>query len=362
MDRSTSKVPELRDARRARRWRAPSHAALAIACFAVAGQPGPARAQGADKAAAEALFDEGLALLKAGKLTEACAKLEGSQRLDAAVGTLLYLGECYEKSGRLASAWATFREAASAARAAGQTARARQGQERADRLEPRLSRLALDVPDAVKSLPGFVLERDGAPVAPALYGVPVPVDAGERKLVARAAGHAEWTSSAKVEGEGKTTRVAVPALERLPEPPPAERAVEPAPPPPPRAAAPAAPPPRAPEADAGTSQRTWGWVAGGVGLVGVGIGTVFGLRALSRNAEAEDECPRGDVCDTRRGVELTEEAKDAAFVSNVAVGLGAVALAGGVVLWLTAPSAPEQVAVEVRPSTGGATLGLGGRF
>jgi len=60
---------------------------------------------------------------------------------DPAVGTLLYLAECLEKSGRTASAWATFREASSAARASGQAERARIGQERASKLESRLVRL-----------------------------------------------------------------------------------------------------------------------------------------------------------------------------------------------------------------------------
>src|SRR5690606_40388855 len=58
-------------------------------------------AQGAnDKAAAEALFDEGVKLLKDGKYEEACRKLETSQRVDPGIGTLIYLGECYKKAGR----------------------------------------------------------------------------------------------------------------------------------------------------------------------------------------------------------------------------------------------------------------------
>src|SRR6478735_9605838 len=50
-----------------------------------------------DQAKAEALFDEGRRLLAAARFAEACPKFAESQRLDSALGTLLNLGDCYEK-------------------------------------------------------------------------------------------------------------------------------------------------------------------------------------------------------------------------------------------------------------------------
>ncbi|MBK7777474.1 MAG: hypothetical protein IPI43_25675 [Sandaracinaceae bacterium] len=67
------------------------------------------------QAAAEALFREGRRLMEEGNYDEACPKFEASNRLDVAVGTLLNLGVCWEQGGRLASAWATFLEAAALA-------------------------------------------------------------------------------------------------------------------------------------------------------------------------------------------------------------------------------------------------------
>src|SRR5215470_3965724 len=98
-----------------------------------------------DKAAAEALFDQGRAAMQDGDFGKACGLLERSQHIDPGVGTLLYLAECYEKSNRTASAWATFREAADAADRAKESVRARTGRDRAARLEPFLSRLTIQV-------------------------------------------------------------------------------------------------------------------------------------------------------------------------------------------------------------------------
>src|SRR5258706_9611233 len=66
---------------------------------------------------AQSLFDEGRALIKAGKVAEACTAFEGSQKLDPAVTTLLNLAECREQNRQLATAWGAFLDANRLARA-----------------------------------------------------------------------------------------------------------------------------------------------------------------------------------------------------------------------------------------------------
>src|ERR1041385_700610 len=91
----------------------------------------PALAQGeGNKAAAEALFSAGRDLMAAGKFDDACAKFEASQKLDAGLGTLLYLADCYERANRLASAWATFKEAESIAMGRNDASRAQIAKDR----------------------------------------------------------------------------------------------------------------------------------------------------------------------------------------------------------------------------------------
>src|SRR5271156_1769624 len=95
-----------------------------LACAGVPLASGAARAQApappasaTDKVAAEALFEEGRRLVAAGSFADACPKFADSERLDPSGGALLNLASCYEKLGRSATAWVTYREAASAASA-----------------------------------------------------------------------------------------------------------------------------------------------------------------------------------------------------------------------------------------------------
>jgi len=327
----------------------------AVTLFGWVGAPADAAAQASasDKAAAESLFDRGLALMRDGKFQEACRALEQSQSIERGIGTMLYLAECYEKLGRTASAWALFREAASEARAGGQNSRAEAGAARAALLEPKLSKLAVQV-DPKNTMPGFELFRDGQPLSHGMFGVAVPVDPGEHKLEARAPGYLPWSGSTRVGLEGDTATVGVPELQ-----PDTSKVAEPAPQlsslPSPAAST---PPDREPMRS--SPQRTAGLVVGAVGIASLGIGSYFGLSALGKKNDAEDRCP-DDPCGDKQGVELTEDAKDAATLSNVFMLGGAALAATGIVLYLTAPS-PGAPTASVSSDGQSVKLHVGGAF
>jgi serine/threonine-protein kinase len=325
----------------------------------------PAHAQDASgKAAAEALFESGVQLMKAGRFAEACPKLETSQRVDPGVGTLLYLAECYERLGRTASAWATFREAESLARASNQADRARTAQARAQKLEPELSYLTVSLAPEAR-IEGLVVRRGATVVLPGLYGVAAPVDPGVVEIDAGAPGHRRYSAQVKVGPRAKEV-VTVPKLE-------AEPAAEPLPASPPA-------PGLAPSVSSGSTEgapssvrtdsppesepdHTLAYVVGGVGIIGIGIGSYFGLRAISKNSDAEAFCKPGNAC-TQEGLNLTEEADNAATISNIGFALGGAALATGVVLYFMAPGGDETTALRVAPAVAknGAGLSVGGTF
>src|SRR5688572_7702878 len=89
-------------------------------------------------AAAQALFEQAKALVAQGKVEQACPKFEESQRLDPGVGTQFNLADCYERTGRLASAYTTFMDVAAATRQLGQVDREVVARERASAIKPRL--------------------------------------------------------------------------------------------------------------------------------------------------------------------------------------------------------------------------------
>jgi hypothetical protein len=292
-----------------------------------------ALAQSTDKAAAEALFDQGVRLMKQNSFAEACPKLEESERIDPAVGTLLYLGECYERVAKTASAWAAFREAASLATNSNQPDRARVAMARAQELEPKLSRLSIELAPEVSRLEGVVVKRGNQRIEASVHGVPLPVDPAEYRIEVSAPGYEPWSTSVKVEAGGSAS-VRVPALLKAPESPkptlPAPGSGASSPPPG------EAPLPPTAASHAGLStQQTLGVVVGAVGLVGVGVGSYFGIRAISKNSDAEQHCPRGTLCDDKQGEDLTNKAQSAARASNIAFAIGGGLLAVGAVVYLT---------------------------
>ncbi len=195
------------------RWRARAVLGLWAAGFFLGTWTGerPAAAQtAADKAAAEALFDEGKRLFIEKKYAEACPRLEGSQRIDPGIGTLLFLADCYEKQGRLASAWATFREASYAAKAAGQADREKVASDRAQALEPHLYRLTVNV---TTPAPGLKVTRNDTEVKAETWSAALPVDPGPYTLSATAPGKKAWSMHLEIPSSAGSQTVTVPALD-----------------------------------------------------------------------------------------------------------------------------------------------------
>lgn len=120
-----------------------------------------------------------------------------------------------------------------------------------------------------------------------------------------------------------------------------------------------------PEASSG-AQRAAGLVLGGVGVAGIGVGAIFGLLAKADNDEATTHCVVGNACD-QEGVSLGRSAQSSATASTISFIAGAGALAAGVALLLTAPSAPKApspTALRARGGAGpgGVALSLGGAW
>jgi hypothetical protein len=112
----------------------------------------------------------------------------------------------------------------------------------------------------------------------------------------------------------------------------------------------AARPQPAVEAQQGSSGwRTVGFVAGALGIVGLGVGSAFGVAALSADKTASGECQSSTVC-TQPGADDSRTAHQRATVSTVSFAAGGALFVGGALLVLFAPhGTPTQGRIVVAP-------------
>jgi tetratricopeptide (TPR) repeat protein len=111
--------------------------------------------------------------------------------------------------------------------------------------------------------------------------------------------------------------------------------------------------PPAPSADAGWTQKTWGWAALGVGGAGLAFGTVMGVLAITRDTSSADSI---DAADTY------------ATLSDVGLVVALASSATGMILLLSAPDEKREaragVALQPLLTAGpsGGFAGIGGRW
>jgi tetratricopeptide (TPR) repeat protein len=300
---------------------------------------------------AQQLFDEARALMRDGRYSEACSKLEESQKLDPGGGTLLNLGICHEKEGRTATA---FRELTDALAVAGRDHRAdreKTASKHLDALAAQLSRLTLTVSSDV-ACTSVVVKIDDVELAADDAGKALPLDPGKHRVTATATGCKPWSSDV-VLGAAADEQVLSVALVEEASSPPAPITVAP-----PLPAAERAPTPTTPELgshDPGASLRVTGYVIGSAGLAAVGVGAYFGISALVLKSRSDDVCPDGHVCTAQSGVSDWNDAKTHALIADVAIGAGLVAV--GVGTYFVIRGSKERPARSVSLSLSGVPSG-----
>lgn len=297
-------------------------------------------------AAAESLFQEARKLMDAKRYSEACPKLVASQKIAPAVGTLLNLADCYERAGQLASAWARFHEAIALAQRLGRPDREKTARERADKLEPRLIKLTI-----VSVEKNVDVKLDGNVLDAAALGTAVPVDPGKHAIEATAKGKKAFTTTIDVSDRTRSPSVEIPALDADPEASQPKSGSG--------AGSGSSGDTKVPDEQTGSggTQRIVSYVAMGLGGVGVVVGVIFGLRTSSIWTDAKTHCT-GLECD-RTGVTLATDAKNAGTISTISFVAGGVLLAGGAVLFFTAPSGSAKSSSSGKQSEPALGVGVG---
>jgi hypothetical protein len=117
--------------------------------------------------------------------------------------------------------------------------------------------------------------------------------------------------------------------------------------------------------------RIGSYVALGVGVVGIGVGTVFALKAKGRyrdaNAITDRECPGSGPCELEPSVNdqwrnLGDEGDRAKTLSLVGFIVGGVGVATGVTLFVLSANKKAPAAAKVEPYLGLGALGVRGSF
>ena len=298
-----------------RRWPAWATAALVLFAPSIAlGEDGPH-----EKAAAA--FQEGRRWIEQGNCDAAIPHFRESLLHESSVGARLNIVDCIEQKDPL-QAWRLLKEAA-ALSLLNHDDRLASLEQRASALESHLAILSFKLPAATEQ-PGFELRVDGELVDRYLYRAGFATLPGHHLVEAFAPGR-HFTRNV-VADAGVRTGVDIELRSESCSP-----KTEPA-------------PVRAVITDSGGSRRTLGMAIGGMGVIGVATGAVFGVLTLDKKRAIEGACggslqscgaPSGSV-DAR-----TEAAKTTASLSTVSLIAGGIALLGGAVLYFTAPSAPK---------------------
>ncbi|XXX73122.1 tetratricopeptide repeat protein [Sorangium sp. So ce134] len=349
--------------------------ALSATCLASALAAAGA-ASAADPDPAQASFDQGVALMEAGRFEEGCPAIEQSHKLDPRPGTLFTLAECEALRGRVATAIARFDEylalypTLTPKQQRSQGDREQSARKQREALAREVPGLRLELPPDAP--PGTAVELDGRPLAPAAIGALLPVDPGKHVVRAQPPGGPAFERSVLVEkGEKRTVALDVTA------PPP-----QPPPPPPPQQQRPesasaagatgaggvGAPPDATARGPGDGGRRVAVYLAGGLGLAGLAVGGVTGALAMERKGVVDRNCA-GLACN-HEGKTAADAMKALGLASTIAFGVGIAGAGAAAVLLLTEPKATGAsasggpwVAAGVAPiGSGGAALDVRGAW
>jgi hypothetical protein len=278
----------------------------------------------ADRAAAQSLFDEGRQLMDAGQYEQACQRFAQSQKIEAGGGTLLNLAMCHDKQGLVATAYTEYNDALSQALRDGRSDREQLARQRIEAIGPTIPRARVSFEGGPPI--GLEVRLDGEPLALealAPGAPPLPLDPGVHRFAASAPERESRSVEVNVAPGARVIDVVIPALGA--------------------AAAPKKEADRAPAA--GSARKTTGYVIGLAGLAAIGVGVGFGVDALAKQRESNDKCPT-DRCTDPSAVSASDHAVTSAWVSDIAIGAGVVAVGVALYLVLTSPSSSASRAAR----------------
>jgi tetratricopeptide (TPR) repeat protein len=292
----------------------------------------PARADTA-RDEARALLKQGNDLVADGRYVEALEKFRAAHARFPSPKLVLNIGTTLRQLGRLAEAMDAYEEYLASAEV--DPAEKTEVKRLLSEMSGKTARLKIRVDQ-----PAQRLTLDGKTIAENSTAVERRVDPGSHVVVAERAGHPSAVERFEVSaGDHRELLLEIPDRD--------QRA-------PTQSKARISATERDRGSDSGATQRTFGWAALGIGAVGVGVGVVTGIMVGSKKRDLEDKDCTEDGCPATLSDEV-DSYNQLRTISTVAFVVGAVGLAAGSVLLISAPSASAR-RLELRVGAAGGML------
>jgi hypothetical protein len=309
----------------------------------------------ADKANARAVGSAGVGLAVAGKCTEAIPKLTAAEKLYHAPTTAEPLGVCLIKVGRVIAGTELLNRLARETLPPNAPPAFVAAQQRAakdyDEGVKKVARLRIHITGAPAAVQ---VQVDGENVDSSLLNNDRLTDPGTHSVTATAVGFTRAEAQVTLK-DADAQDVALSLV--------ADPNYQPAPLPP--KPAPAGPPALEPQPPT-PANRLPAYVAFGVSGVGLVVGSVFGVLALSSKSSLDGACTSAKICPASSQSNINSLHTDS-IVSTIGLGAMLVGAGVGAYLFFSASPSKKEAALQsrwisVRPWIGATSFGVSGDF
>jgi hypothetical protein len=280
---------------------------------ATAATPSPAAVK-----EATAHFQKGTDLFNAKKLDEALTEFRASYAAVASPNSHLYIARSLAQLGKAREAYAEFDKVAieAQARAAEEPKYAPTAETAKLERDELAAKIALVTVTVSGAAPGATLRVGDQTIPEDAWGKPVPVDPGPVTIAVEAPPNAPVSQTVTV-AAGDKRDVTLDATPKVAE----------------------VPPPAAPASSPNKTLRTAAFVAGGVGVIGLGVFAVAGISANATYSDLKDSC--GGPCPASKQGDV-DSGKTKQTIANVGLVVGGVGLGTGVALFLLSRSGSKK--------------------
>jgi hypothetical protein len=333
------------------------------------------------RAAARSLATEGATAFNEGRYRDAVDLFTKAESLLHAPPHLLYLARAHAKLGQLVKAREAYMKVVRETLPPNASPAFRKAQSSANDeiggVESRIASLTIKI-EGGQGAKDLAVLVDGNPMNMILVDAAQPIDPGQHKIEA---GGTDLRAPAQTvtlaDGERKSIVLkvdsapgAAPLVAVAHAPTPA--ASDPAPiaaPAPATTPAPTDEGPSAP-ADESSGLRIGSYVAFGVGVAGLAVGTIFTMQSASKRKDADskfEECGGETGCHAENPLSkeadaLDRDADSALTLGIVGFAVGGVGIAAGATLFVLSSGSSNENAAGVEPYVGFGTAGVKGRF